>query len=157
MGTRHAAVPAAPDDRDLVSWWGHVIEGFHRTHALVARPVEQQFGLAAAPAEVILRLGRTPSHRLAMSRIAKETAFTSGGFTKLADRLIALGLVQRVRHEQDRRVIYLELTPHGVEVADQVEALTAQALREELLGVVGVTGAQELSSLMLRLRDAPGG
>ncbi len=155
MSTRRASVAAVPDDRDLVSWWGHVIEGFHRTHSRIARPVEQQFGLAAAPAEVILRLGRTPSHRLAMSQIAKETALTSGGFTKLADRLIGTGLVERARHQEDRRMIYLQLTARGIEVADQVEALTAQALRAELLRVIGVAGARELSSLMLRLRDAP--
>jgi DNA-binding MarR family transcriptional regulator len=145
---------AAPDDRDLVSWWGHVIEGFHRTHTDVARPVEQRFGLAAAPAEVVLRLGRTPGHRLPMSKIASETALTSGGFTKLADRLIAMGLVQRVRHDTDRRVINLELTTHGVDVAEQVEAATAEALRAHLLAVIGVDDARALSATMLRLRDA---
>ena len=146
--------PVRPDDRDLVSWWGHVIEGFHRTHAEVARPVEQRFGLAAAPAEVILRLGRTPMHRLPMSRIATETALSSGGFTKLADRLIAIGLVRRVRHETDRRVIHLELTAHGIDIADQVEAATAEALRRHLLEVIGVKDAHALSTVMLRLRDA---
>jgi DNA-binding MarR family transcriptional regulator len=145
----------SPDDRDLVSWWGHVIEGFHRTQAGVARPVEQQFGLAAAPAEVILRLGRTPAHRLPMSRIATETALTSGGFTKLADRLIDMGLVHRVRHDTDRRVIHLALTARGIDVAAAVEAATADALRAHLLAVIGVADARALSVTMLRLRDAP--
>ncbi len=129
--------------------------GFHRTHADVARPVEQQFGLAAAPAEVILRLGRTPAHRLPMSRIAAETALTSGGFTKLADRLIAMGLVHRVRNDTDRRVVHLALTARGIDVAAQVEAATADALRAHLLAVIGVPDARALSATMLRLRDAP--
>lgn len=146
--------PEVPDDRDLVSWWGHVIEGFEQTHALVAAPVERQFGLPAASAEVILRLGRTPGHRLPMSRIARETALTSGGFTKLADRLIGLELVQRVRQDSDRRVIHLELTRYGVGVAKRVEALTAQALRTHLLTVIGVDRARSLSETMLALRES---
>ena len=155
MSSKGTAGSAYPGDRELVSWWGHVIEGFHRTHADIARPVEQRFGLAAAPAEVILRLGRTPAHRLPMSRIAAETALTSGGFTKLADRLIGLGLVQRVRDDTDRRVIHLELTARGIDIAAQVEAVTAQALRSHLLEVLGVEEAGALSDTMLRLRDAP--
>ncbi|MET3807751.1 DNA-binding MarR family transcriptional regulator [Nakamurella sp. UYEF19] len=145
--------PDVPGDRDLVSWWGHVIEGFHHTHALIAAPVEREFGLPAAPAEVILRLGRTPGHRLPMSRIARETALTSGGFTKLADRLIGMGLVHRARDENDRRVIHLELTAQGERVAVRVEALTAQALRAHLLAAVGVDRARSLSDTMLALRE----
>lgn len=140
-------------DADVVSWWGLVIEGFHRTHRHVGIGVQGAVGLTQAPAEVLLRLVRTPVHRLPMSEIARECALSSGGFTKVADKLVRLDLVRRVPSEDDRRVIYAELTDEGVRVARAAESATAQALRAHLLDVLGAREARALGELMRHLRD----
>lgn len=142
------------DTAELVSWWGLVIEGFHATHAPVTNAVDRTYGLPAAQAEVLLRLVRTPGQRLAMSRIAREVALSSGGFTKVCDRLVARGLVRRVPSDEDRRVVHAELTAAGAALADQVEALTAEAVRTHLVDVVGEDAARQLAATMRRLRDA---
>lgn len=141
-------------DADVVSWWGLVIEGFHRTHRHVGVGVEGAVGLTQAPAEVLLRLVRTPGHRLPMSQVARECALSSGGFTKVADKLAHLDLVRRVPSDHDRRVTYAELTDVGVRVAREVEAATAQALRSHLIDVLGAREAHALAEVMRRLRDA---
>lgn len=156
-----ASMPTAPappgadvPDADVVSWWGLAIEGFHRTHRHVGVAVEGAVGLAQAPAEVLLRLVRTPGTRLPMSQIARECALSSGGFTKVADKLVRLDLMRRVPSEQDRRVTYAELTTEGVRVAQEVEAATAHALRAHLVDVLGAHEARQLGEVMRRLRDA---
>lgn len=141
-------------DADVVSWWGLVIEGFHRTHRHVGRGVLASVGLTQAPAEVLLRLVRTPGHRLPMSQVARECALSSGGFTKVADKLVHLGLMCRVPSEQDRRVTYAELSDKGVRVARDVESATAEALRAHLVSVLGAHEARALGEVMRRLRDA---
>ncbi|MDQ3326579.1 MAG: MarR family transcriptional regulator [Actinomycetota bacterium] len=148
--------PARRDvpDADVVSWWGLVLEGFHRTHRHVGVGVEAAVGLTQAPAEVLLRLVRTPGFRLPMSQVARECALSSGGFTKVADKLVRRGLIHRVPSDQDRRVIYAELTTDGVRVARDAESATAQALRAHLIDVLGTAEAQALGELMRRLRDA---
>jgi DNA-binding MarR family transcriptional regulator len=153
MPTSRATAAKHVSDADVVGWWGLVIEGFHRTHRHVSVTVDGAVGLSQAPAEVLLRLVRTPGHRLPMSRVARECALSSGGFTKVADKLVRLHLVCRVPSEQDRRVIYAELTDEGVRVARAVESATAHALRAHLIDVLGAHEAQALAELMRRLRD----
>lgn len=143
-----------PNDGDLVSWWGLVLEGFTTTMRQVAAHVEGDSGLGQAPAEVMLRLGRTPGGRLPMTRIARESSLSSGGLTKVADKLAELGHVRRVPSDSDRRVTYVELTPQGRTLADRIEARTAEALRDRFLGVVGADDARRLGEIMRRLRDA---
>jgi DNA-binding MarR family transcriptional regulator len=143
-----------PTDAELVSWWGLVLEGFTTTMRSVAAEVEAATGLGQAPAEVMLRLGRTPGGRLPMSRIARESSLSSGGFTKVADKLAALGHVRRVPCDDDRRVTYVELTLQGRTLADAIEARTAESLRERLLGTLEPAQARELGELMRHLRDA---
>lgn len=144
-------------DRELVSWWGLVIEGFHRTNALITGDVARKTGISAAQAEVLLRLGRTAGHRMSMTQIAREVSLTSGGFTKVADKLCGQDLMARARRGTDRRIIYAELTPNGVEVSEQLEALTAQVLRERLVGVLGSDDAKNLAATMQVLRDTSTG
>jgi len=140
-------------DADIVSWWGLVIEGFHRTHRHVGVGVQDAVGLAQAPAEVLLRLVRTPQRRLPMSQVARECALSSGGFTKVADKLVRLDLMRRAPSAEDRRVTYAELTDEGVRVAQEVESATALALRAHLVDVLGAPQAKALGELMRRLRD----
>lgn len=143
-----------PTDAELVSWWGLVLEGFSATMRLVAADVEAECGLSQAPAEVMLRLGRTPGGRLPMTRIARESSLSSGGLTKVADKLVQLGLARRVPADDDRRVIYIELTSRGQALADGIEKRTAEVLRRTMLAELGVAEAEQLSQTMRRLRDA---
>jgi DNA-binding MarR family transcriptional regulator len=89
-----------------------------------------------------------------MSRIARESSLSSGGLTKVADKLVALGLARRVPAADDRRVIYIELTSRGQALADRIEKRTAEVLRRTMLAELGVAEAQQLSESMRRLRDA---
>jgi len=142
-----------PDDAELVSWWGLVLEGFTVTMRRVAAHVQQESGLSQAPAEVMLRLGRTPGSRMPMTQLARESSLSTGGCTKVADKLASLGLVRRVGSDDDRRVTYLELTREGKQLANAIEAHTAEALRLRLLPALGAADAQRLSETMRRLRD----
>ena len=90
---------------------------------------EPSFGVLSA-------LVHAPNHRLPMSRLAREAAMTTGGFTRLADRLGAAGLIDRRGSDQDRRVVYATLTPAGLREARRLERRYQAALREEVLGVL---------------------
>lgn len=144
-------------DHELIAWWGLVVEAFTRTSRLIA----QDLGVDAAPPgpwfEVLLRLLRTPGHRLAMTRLAREVSLTSGGFTKFADRLVKAGLVERQSCPTDRRVTYVALTERGRAIADQAQAEHVKALRRHFLEPLGMPDAQQLAALMRRLCDANAG
>jgi DNA-binding MarR family transcriptional regulator len=85
---------------------------------------------------VLSALLHAPNRRLPMSRLAREAAMTSGGFTRLADRLGSAGLIDRRGSDRDRRVIYASLTPAGLREARRLERRYLAALRDEVLGVL---------------------
>ena len=69
--------------------------------------------------------GSTTSPRFSASR--------QGAATGLTDKLTALGLVERARQEDDRRVVRLSLTAKGKETV----TLTRQRRHEWFTGLVG--------------------
>ncbi len=112
--------------------------------------------------EVILRLGRTPGGCLTAGELGNAVALTSGGATRLIDRLETAGLVERRRNTADRRQVMVCLTDAGrrrlsdalPEHLDSLERYLVDALRPgELVGL-----AESLRSLrdQFDVRPAPG-
>ncbi|HJQ45270.1 MAG TPA: MarR family transcriptional regulator [Amycolatopsis sp.] len=144
------------DDDEIVTWWGLVIEGYLATQGKLMAEIAERFGLAPAPLDILLRLVRTPGHQMPMTRLAKEVALSSGGFTKVADRLVTAGLVCRLPNPDDRRVTYACLTEHGVEVADKARQACAEILRQRVLEPLGPEASEALAETMRTLRAVNG-
>ncbi|MCZ2525712.1 MarR family winged helix-turn-helix transcriptional regulator [Streptomyces sp. HB2AG] len=142
------------DDRELITWWGLVVEAHARTGRLVTEDLGIDVALPGPWLEVLLRLLRSPERRLTMTRLANEVSLTSGGFTKFADRLVRAGLLERQACATDRRVTYVALTPEGVALAERAQERHAQALRRHFLGPLGAEDAATLARIVRRLRDA---
>ncbi|RRO20016.1 MarR family transcriptional regulator [Saccharopolyspora rhizosphaerae] len=112
------------------------------------------YGLPMASFDILLRLVRSPDHRMPMTKLAREAALSSGGFTKVADRLAKADLIRRVPSETDRRVTYAELTEHGLDVANRARTTCARVLREHVLAPLGKTDSEALAQAMRTLREA---
>ncbi|CAH0121183.1 HTH-type transcriptional regulator MhqR [Paenibacillus sp. CECT 9249] len=56
-----------------------------------------------------------------VSELADALSFTSGAITGITDKLIAAGFAVRTRAEDDRRVVYVEITPKGKEALDEIQ------------------------------------
>ncbi|MBB6406417.1 MarR family winged helix-turn-helix transcriptional regulator [Arthrobacter sp. AZCC_0090] len=139
---------------DPVTQWGLVIEGFQITTRKLHRAVAAAFSLDPAEAETLLRLTRSPERRMSMAALAREAAFSTGGFTKIADRLAKRDLVVRTPCADDRRVVYLELTAAGVRLADELQNLVADIVRKTYIDVLGADRATTVAEAMAELREA---
>lgn len=145
----------APGDDELITAWGLVHEALRDIDPLLLKGIDPSGGDMAGPwFEVLVRLQRSPGQRLPMSRLAREVSLSSGGFTKLADRLAHKGYLAREACPTDRRVVYAVLTPQGRALADEAKARHAALLREHVLSVLGADGVRRLSALARALRDA---
>ncbi|WP_374727513.1 MarR family winged helix-turn-helix transcriptional regulator [Haloactinomyces albus] len=145
------------DDDEIVTWWGLVIEGYHVTQERLMTEIAKRFDLAPASFDILVRLIRSPEHRLPMTRLAHEAALSSGGFTKVADRLTAAGLIERQPCETDRRITYAVLTDHGRETAQQARQACAEILRERVLAPLGTEMSASLAEAMRTLRESNSG
>lgn len=99
-------------DHDLITLAGLLFEAESALEQRVTSTL-REYDVATGVFEVLLRLGRSEGGRLRMSELSRRLAITTGGATRLLDRLEGDGLVQRVPSTRDRRVIYAEITEAG--------------------------------------------
>jgi DNA-binding MarR family transcriptional regulator len=78
-------------------------------------------------------LGRAGEPGLSMRAISQEQVLTTGGVTRLVDRMEAAGLVRRVTDPDDRRGRLVRLTPQGEETAVRASRLHVENIRRYLL------------------------
>ncbi len=143
------------DADDLITAWGLFYEALNATAPLLLRGIDPSGGDMSGPwFEVLIRLQRSPDHRLPMSRLAREVSLSSGGFTKLADRLERKGYLTRQACPSDRRVVYAVLTPQGRDVAEKARAKHVELLQEHVLGPLGEDGLRCFADHARRLRDS---
>lgn len=141
-------------DDERVTAMGMLVEA----HAAVLRATQPSLdaaGLSNQWFEVLLRLGRTPGHRLRMSELAASmSSITPSGLTRLIDRMAEEGLVERVQCQEDRRGAFAALTPAGEDrlvevwpahVADIDRCYTSLLSERELAAV---------TTAMRKVRDA---
>jgi DNA-binding MarR family transcriptional regulator len=141
------------DDDEIVTWWGLVIEGYLATQDRLMGEIAERFALAPASFDILIRLIRSPEHRMPMTRLAGEAALSSGGFTKVADRLVAANLIRRVPSADDRRVTFVTLTGHGLDVAEEARQACAEILRRTVLTPLGPESSASLADAMRTLRS----
>ncbi|MGF6722809.1 DNA-binding MarR family transcriptional regulator [Paraburkholderia sp. GAS41] len=92
----------------------------------------QPLGLTAQQIGVILMLSCNRAHT--PYELSRAMSYDSGSMTRMLDRLEKKGFIVRTRSDADRRMVELELTPHGREVARQLPRLGAAVLNEQLQG-----------------------
>lgn len=147
----HAPTPTSVDDATAVELWGRVIHGFMATNRGLHANLKARFDLNEAEVETLLSLFRCPDHRSRHNALAKSAGFSTGGFTKIADKVTARGLTKRTACAEDRRVSYLELTPMGVDFAAELTAAAATLNRERFIEVLGLERAQLVAEAMTEL------
>ncbi|MEU0535681.1 MarR family winged helix-turn-helix transcriptional regulator [Amycolatopsis tolypomycina] len=108
-----SARQAADDARVLA--FGQLQGAANRLGYLLGRALERECGITHLMYEVLLIVGRTGDDGLTMRSIAQEQVLTTGGATRLVDRMEALGLVTRTASPADRRVQLVRLTSFGEE------------------------------------------
>ncbi len=70
-------------------------------------------------------------------QMAREMDIDAGAMTRLIDRMVLKGLVERTRSSSDRRVVMLSLTMAGDAVARRVPAVLAGVNNDYLRGFSG--------------------
>lgn len=98
----------------------------HRAHEAVLAPGRETWskhGLTPAEFDVLATLRRTPPPReLTPSDIQGRLAITSGGLTKVMQKLEARGLVARSRDAADQRIRPVRLTAAGKRLVEKAMA-----------------------------------
>lgn len=135
-----------------------------RTHAVLTAPAEQLFkqhGISPSKYNVlrILRGARTSSesgeHGLPSLEIADRLITRVPDITRLVDGLEAEGLVARTRCTQDRRVVYVDITPKGLSLLNHVDHPLGD-LHRDALAHMTAGELEQLNVLLVKARNQGG-
>ena len=127
-----------------------------QTHAAVTGRLQEALTAAELPPlpwfEVLATLDRAPEQRLKMGELAEALVITRGGLTKLVDRLVKAGLLERTFCETDRRVSYATLLPAGVELLEEMRPIVRGELASAFSAKLSVAQADELREMLDSVR-----
>jgi DNA-binding MarR family transcriptional regulator len=127
-----------------------------QTHAAVTGRLQEALVAAELPPlpwfEVLATLDRAPEQRLKMGELAEALVITRGGLTKLVDRLIKAGLLERAFCETDRRVSYATLLPAGVDLLEEMRPIVRAELASVFSTKLSVPQAEELREMLDSVR-----
>lgn len=142
-------------DDALITTFGRLVEAQSRLERRLGADLEARCNLPLAWFEVLVRLGRSEARQLTMGSLAEQVSLTTGGVTRLVDRLEAAGLVQRTPCPSDRRVSYATLTEAGQAKLDEAAEIHAANLRA-VFATFDDDERTALDALLDRLRTVTG-
>lgn len=120
------------DGREMAAWHALI-----HAHAKVVRHLEAELeseqGLTLPAYEVLAHLSEAPGERLRMSELATFAVLTPSGLTRLVDKLVRDGLVERARCSADARVVYAVLTPAGRQRLEAAYPTHLRGVRQHLV------------------------
>ena len=145
--------PITAADDALITTFGRLVEAHSQLGKQLGRSLERQVGVPHTWFEVLLRISRAAGGQVSMSALAQQVALTGGGVTKLIDRMISAGLVERVPCPTDRRVSFAALTRDGRDTLRRATEVHAADLRLVFDGFEEQE-LRALDGLLDRLRQA---
>lgn len=152
-------VPACPSvvDDERITLMGLLVESHARLTRVLGDELEAACGLPLTWYDVMIRLGRSPAGHLTMSQLAGEVSLTSGGITRLVDRMVAAGYLERSGCPTDRRSVYVALTPEGSRKLEEATAEHLRGLDRHLLAPLDEADRVSLAAALRKLRDSAQG
>lgn len=105
--------PTSPTEDDLIALFGRMSQVQGGLARRLGADLEARCGVPLVWFEVLARLGQQEDEQLTMGVLAEQVSLTTGGVTRLADRMEAAGYVERIASPTDRRVIHVALTDKG--------------------------------------------
>lgn len=129
-----------------------------RTHAAIVQRLQEMLSAADFPPlpwyEVLATVSEAPEERMKMGDLAEALVITRGGLTKLVDRLVKAGLLERTFCETDRRVSYATLTPAGRDLLAEMRPAVIAELEVAFSANLSVAQARDLRQTLDSVRSS---
>jgi DNA-binding MarR family transcriptional regulator len=143
-----------PSGDEKVQLFGLLLETNARLSRSLGLELESTCDLPLAWFDVLLQLRKSPEGRLKMNQIADAIVHSTGGTTRLIDRLEVAGLVERQNCPSDRRAIHVAITDVGNEKLDTALNVHLGYLEENLATRLTKVERGQLADLLTKLNEA---
>ena len=153
MSTR-PMIEACPSSDERVALFALLLDTNARLSRSFAVRLEESCALPLAWFEVLMQLRREPEGRLKMSVIADAIVHSTGGTTRLIDRLEEAGLVERQLCPTDRRAVHVAITAAGNSKLDDALSVHVDYLEEHVSSRLTCQERSELAVLLNKLNSS---
>ena len=147
------AADAANEPRILA--FGRLLGAAGGLEYVLGRAIERQFGISHSMFEVLLLLGRA-GRPLSMREISQARVLTTGGATRLVDRMQTDGLVLREVHRADRRIHLVALTEVGEKTAVHAARMHAVNVQRYMLDALPTAELETVVEALAALSRSAG-
>ena len=137
-----------------ISDYGRLVEAQRRLHRIFDRTLRAEAGISAMWYEALLRIARAPGKNLPINELGEAMVLSSGGATRLVDRLEEQGYIERLACPTDRRVSWAHLTDRGLAVLADATRVHLKDLEEHFVTKLSSTEMEELTRLLRQVRPA---
>jgi DNA-binding MarR family transcriptional regulator len=153
--TRSGAGPCgvlAEIDDERLRLMSLLVRTYRRLADLCGRELRRAAGIPPIYFDVLIAVDAVPGGRPTMSRLSADVALTSGGLTRLVDRMVEAGLVARENSVSDRRSIHVLLTPAGHEVFERAVAAHVESIDRHLVAPLNEDERAALTLALIKIR-----
>jgi DNA-binding MarR family transcriptional regulator len=140
------------DELELAAWRGMLFAYRNMTSAIDER-LEREHELSLSSYEVLLLLSRADDNALRMGELADELLLSRSGLTRLVDRMVARGLLERHTCSADRRGTYARLTDAGRKKFSDARPTNLAAIREQFVDRLEEDDLEDLARVWSRLEE----
>jgi|HubBroStandDraft_1064217.scaffolds.fasta_scaffold113125_2 MarR family 2-MHQ and catechol resistance regulon transcriptional repressor len=151
--TCNALAQIVSDERLLLM--GLLVRSHRRLADLLGRELEQAVGIPLVWFDVLINIGGAPEGRLTMSKLSTDIALTTGGVTRLVDRMVEAGLVARQNCPNDRRSVHVVLTPEGQATLHRAITAHMDGIDRYLIAPLDATDRAALEVALTKLLRLP--
>ena len=145
---------SCPSGDEKVQLFGLLLETNARLSKSLGLELEKSCDLPLPWFEVLLQLRKSPDGRLKMNEIADAIVHSTGGTTRLIDRLVEAELTERQNCPDDRRAIHVAITSLGNKKLDKALEVHLAYLDEHLGTTLTKSERTSLAALLNKL-NAP--
>ncbi|MGA7834843.1 MAG: MarR family transcriptional regulator [Acidimicrobiales bacterium] len=145
---------ACPSGDEKVVLFGLLLETNARLSKDFGAELEAECRVPLAWFDVLMQLKNSAEGRLKMSQMANAIVHSTGGTTRLVDRLEEAGFVRREHCANDRRAIYVAITEAGSAKLDEALAIHVRYLDDNLAARLSDEERSQLTQLLTKL-NAP--
>jgi len=136
----------------------HAWRTFLRAHATVVRRLEAELmaehDLPLASYDVLVQLSEAPDRELRMTQLADRVLLSRSGLTRLVDRLVREGLVERRPCPTDARGTLAVLTDAGLSRLRDAWPTHRRGVSEHVTDRFSPTEIQRLAQLLGKIVDS---
>ncbi len=148
--TRYVIEPGATE----LQAWRAFLTAHARVVEVLARELEEERNLPLGWYDVLVQLSEAPENRLRMHDLARAVLLSRAGLTRLVDRMGAVGLVERIPCEDDRRGTYVVMTHEGRETLKRAAPVHLRGIQEHFARHLEPGEADVLANVFCRVLAA---